>query len=221
MADKKATTVDRIREISLNRKARREEQRALREQQKAAAKRHGSTTHSAVRSYIDDFKSRVPELDEKYSLAVPGEQLPKLAVFIRKRPLSRKEEINQYFDVVTCDHASQYIYVHEPKQKVDLTPYVENQRFQFDAVFDESDDNRTVYNSCLRPYVRQALASGQGSLTCFTYGETGSGKTYTMEAMCGMLVDDLARLVSKMAERHGIQISIHVSYYEIYMSKVR
>lgn len=35
--------------------------------------------------------------------------------------------------------------VHEPKQKVDLTKYLENQVFQFDYSFDETTTNDLVY----------------------------------------------------------------------------
>lgn len=35
--------------------------------------------------------------------------------------------------------------VHEPKQKVDLTKYVETQAFRFDFSFDESSSNEMVY----------------------------------------------------------------------------
>jgi kinesin family protein 2/24 len=35
--------------------------------------------------------------------------------------------------------------VHEPKQKVDLTKYLENQAFQFDYSFDETTTNEVVY----------------------------------------------------------------------------
>lgn len=35
--------------------------------------------------------------------------------------------------------------VHEPKQKVDLTKYLDNQVFKFDYSFDESTSNDLVY----------------------------------------------------------------------------
>lgn len=35
--------------------------------------------------------------------------------------------------------------VHEPKQKVDLTKYLENQQFRYDYAFDETCTNEMVY----------------------------------------------------------------------------
>lgn len=37
------------------------------------------------------------------------------------------------------------VMVHEPKQKVDLTRYLENQTFRFDYAFDENSTNEMVY----------------------------------------------------------------------------
>ena len=35
--------------------------------------------------------------------------------------------------------------VHEPKTKVDLTKYLDNQQFRFDYAFDETATNELVY----------------------------------------------------------------------------
>jgi len=37
------------------------------------------------------------------------------------------------------------VIVHEPKQKVDLTKYLDNQTFRFDYSFDENSTNEMVY----------------------------------------------------------------------------
>jgi kinesin family protein 2/24 len=54
-------------------------------------------------------------------------------------------EVNaREFDVVTIPNKDTVL-VHEPKTKVDLTRYLENQNFRFDYAFDESANNETVY----------------------------------------------------------------------------
>lgn len=53
--------------------------------------------------------------------------------------LNRKE-----IDVVTTPDKEHTI-VHEPKLKVDLTKYLENQIFRFDCTFDETSTNELVY----------------------------------------------------------------------------
>ena len=66
---------------------------------------------------------------------------------------------------------------HEPKTKVDLTKYLENQHFKFDTVFDETATNELVYKYTARPLVQNIFEGGMA--TCFAYGQTGSGKWFS------------------------------------------
>jgi hypothetical protein len=50
--------------------------------------------------------------------------------------------------------------------------------FNFDYAFDESDDQRTVYDEAAQEMIDHALSGN--NVTIFTYGQTGSGKTYTI-----------------------------------------
>lgn len=63
---------------------------------------------------------------------------------VRKRPISKKEEKRKEVDVVTCPNKDSVI-VHEPKTKVDLTKYLDNQIFRFDYAFDDTATNELVY----------------------------------------------------------------------------
>lgn len=47
-------------------------------------------------------------------------------------------------DVITIP-SKDVVMVHEPKQKVDLTRYLENQTFRFDYAFDDTATNEMVY----------------------------------------------------------------------------
>ena len=67
-----------------------------------------------------------------------------ITVCVRKRPLNNKELKKKEVDVVTCPNKDQVI-VHEPKTKVDLTKYLDNQHFRFDYAFDDSATNDLVY----------------------------------------------------------------------------
>ena len=66
---------------------------------------------------------------------------------------------------------------HEPKTKVDLTKYLDNQHFRFDTVFDETASNELVYKYTARPLVQNIFEGGMA--TCFAYGQTGSGKWFS------------------------------------------
>ena len=50
--------------------------------------------------------------------------------------------------------------------------------YTFDACFDQLASNVEVYNVTVKPLV-QYLLQGYNT-TCFAYGQTGAGKTYTM-----------------------------------------
>ncbi len=50
--------------------------------------------------------------------------------------------------MITVPNKNQ-ISAHEPKTKVDLTKYLENQHFRFDYAFDESCSNDVVYKYVL------------------------------------------------------------------------
>ncbi|KAJ8936394.1 hypothetical protein NQ318_010801 [Aromia moschata] len=100
-----------------------------------------------------------------------------ITVCVRKRPLNDKEGRRREVDVISVPTKNQLI-VHEPKQKVDLTKYLENQHFRFDYVFDEACDNELVYKFTAKPLVKTIFEGGMA--TCFAYGQTGSGKTHTM-----------------------------------------
>ncbi len=69
---------------------------------------------------------------------------PNLCVYVRKRPMSAEEYRLRMFDVVTVMDDRTMV-VHEPKTKVDMTRVLDNHSFRFDAAFDESATNETVY----------------------------------------------------------------------------
>ena len=67
-----------------------------------------------------------------------------ICVCVRKRPINRKELNRKEIDVITIP-TKDNVMVHEPKTKVDLTKYLENQNFRFDYAFDEKCNNEMVY----------------------------------------------------------------------------
>lgn len=51
-----------------------------------------------------------------------------------------------FLQVITIPNRDHLI-VHQPQVKVDLTKYLENQKFRFDYTFDENTSNEMVYKS--------------------------------------------------------------------------
>lgn len=127
-------------------------------------------------------------------------------------------------DVITVNTRNQLI-VHEPKHKVDLTKYLENQHFRFDYVFDDSCTNDIVYKFTAKPLVKTIFEGGMA--TCFAYGQTGSGKTHTMggefrgklqnfrNGIYGLVAIDVFKMLNhpKYAQKNFI---VSASFFEIY-----
>ncbi|XP_024029751.1 kinesin-like protein KIN-13B [Morus notabilis] len=140
----------------------------------------------------------------------------KIKVVVRKRPLNRREIAKKEQDIITIEPNSNYLTVHETKLKVDLTEYVEKHEFVFDAVLDEDVSNDEVYSESVEPVV--PLIFQKTKATCFAYGQTGSGKTYTMQPLPLKASQDILRSMHQTYRNQGFQL--FVSFFEIYGGKL-
>ncbi|XP_072199627.1 kinesin-like protein KIF2C isoform X2 [Excalfactoria chinensis] len=161
------------------------------------------------------------------SLSDPIEE-HRICVCVRKRPLNKQEINKKECDVITVPSKC-VLLVHEPKQKVDLTKYLETQTFRFDFSFDECASNEMVYRFTARPLVQTIFEGGKA--TCFAYGQTGSGKTHTMggdfsgraqnasKGIYAFASQDVFFLLSQPRYRSQ-NLEVYVTFFEIYNGKV-
>ncbi|XP_070662119.1 kinesin-like protein KIN-13B [Malus domestica] len=140
----------------------------------------------------------------------------KIKVVVRKRPLNKKEFAKKEEDIITIEPHSNALTVHETKLKVDLTEYVERHEFVFDAVLNEDVSNDEVYFETVEPIV--PLIFQRTKATCFAYGQTGNGKTYTMQPLPLKASQDILRLMLETYRNQGFQL--FVSFFEIYGGKL-
>ncbi|EDW72378.1 uncharacterized protein Dwil_GK20895 [Drosophila willistoni] len=98
--------------------------------------------------------------------------------------------------------------------------------YLFDKVFKPNASQEKVYNEAAKSIVSDVLAGYNG--TIFAYGQTSSGKTHTMEGVIGDSVKQgiIPRIVNDIfnhiyAMEVNLEFHIKVSYYEIYMDKIR
>ena len=98
--------------------------------------------------------------------------------------------------------------------------------FDCDHVFDETATQQDLFDCCARPLVDDALI-GINS-TILAYGQTSSGKTYTIEGdssdpiKIGIVPRTVIALFDAAAERSlSTEFGIRISYIEIYMEKVK
>ncbi|GMJ14089.1 hypothetical protein like AT3G16630 [Hibiscus trionum] len=139
----------------------------------------------------------------------------KIKVVVRKRPLNKKEISRKEDDVVTVNENA--LTVHEPKLKVDLTAYVEKHEFCFDAVLDEYVTNDEVYRVTVEPII--PIIFQRTKATCFAYGQTGSGKTFTMQPLPLRAAQDLIRFLHQPVYRSQ-RFKLWLSFFEIYGGKL-
>ena len=130
-----------------------------------------------------EFQAMVNEYRREYeikhlSLNDPQKDL-RICVCVRKRPISKKELNKKDIDVLTIPNKD-LVVVHLPKVKVDLTKYIDNQKFRFDYAFHETCTNDIVYHFTAQPLV-QSLFEGNNPMV-FAYGQTGSGRFYYLES---------------------------------------
>lgn len=151
-----------------------------------------------------------------------------ICVAVRKRPLNKREAQRKDIDVITVPSKDLTI-VHEPKQKVDLTRYLENHIFRFDYAFDETASNELVYKYTAKPLVHTIFEGGMA--TCFAYGQTGSGKTHTMggdfngktqdstKGIYALVARDVFKMLRSPKYRNE-NLAVYASFFEIYSGKV-
>ncbi|KAG2459320.1 KIF5C protein, partial [Polypterus senegalus] len=120
---------------------------------------------------------------------------------------------------------------HEPERLAlngisETTVAMEGKPYVFDRVLPPNTAQDQVYNSCAKQIVKDVLGGYNG--TIFAYGQTSSGKTHTME---GKLHDpQLMGIIPRIAHDifdhiysmdENLEFHIKVSYFEIYLDKIR
>ncbi|KAH0784536.1 hypothetical protein KY290_004134 [Solanum tuberosum] len=144
-----------------------------------------------------------------------------MKVCVLFRPLNPKE-LSEFGDAVSVQgiNSESFIVKDEKEQEFDFT---------FDRVFYQGSEQADIYEFLALPIVQGALDAING--TIITYGQTGAGKTYSMEGLSivdceskkkGLLqrvVDGLFEAITN-SEKPS-KYTIKLSMVEIYMEKVR
>ncbi|CAH1114393.1 unnamed protein product [Psylliodes chrysocephalus] len=142
-------------------------------------------------------------------------------VVVRCRPLSDKEIEAKCTSVVKMYPARGVIEVGNPRARSENE---KNKIFTYDSVYDECSTQQNIYDETVRPLVASVLDGYNGCV--FAYGQTGTGKTYTME---GIDIDDDKGIVPRAFEqiwshidrKTGVEFLVSVRYLEIYMEEIR
>ncbi|CAI5651832.1 unnamed protein product [Oreochromis niloticus] len=142
-------------------------------------------------------------------------------VVVRCRPLNQKETTMGHKQAVIVDEMRGTITVNKLEN-----PHEPPKTFTFDTVFGPDSKQLDVYNLTARPIIDSVLEGYNG--TIFAYGQTGTGKTFTMEGvravpgLRGIIPNSFAHIFGHIAKAEGdTRFLVRVSYLEIYNEEVR
>uniref|UniRef100_A0A453RRV7 Kinesin-like protein n=1 Tax=Aegilops tauschii subsp. strangulata TaxID=200361 RepID=A0A453RRV7_AEGTS len=158
---------------------------------------------------------------------VDKEKSVNVQVLLRCRPFSDDELRSNAPQVVTCN---------DYQREVAVTQTIAGKQidrvFTFDKVFGPTARQRDLYDQAIIPIVNEVLEGF--NCTIFAYGQTGTGKTYTMEGECrraksgpeGQLPSDagvIPRAVKQIfdtLERQNTEYSVKVTFLELYNEEI-
>ncbi|KAG0005163.1 hypothetical protein BGZ80_002236 [Entomortierella chlamydospora] len=149
----------------------------------------------------------------------PSRDAENVTVTVRVRPfnVSELKGTRAPMEVWTVQDGSRVSYSDEYSMR-DRRAAVE---YTFDHALTGSD-NEIIYNSSVKDLVKSAMEGYNG--TVFAYGQTSSGKTYTMSGTDKQMgitpraVEDVFKYIRENSEREFL---LRVSYLEIYNENIR
>ncbi|XP_006831510.1 PREDICTED: kinesin-like protein KIF11 [Chrysochloris asiatica] len=146
-----------------------------------------------------------------------------IQVVVRCRPFNLSERKVNAHSVVECDHARKEISI----RTAGLADKSSRKTYTFDMVFGASTKQIDVYRSVVCPILDEVIMGY--NCTIFAYGQTGTGKTFTMEGerspneeytweedpLAGIIPRTLHQIFEKLSD-NGTEFSVKVSLLEIY-----
>ncbi|KAG7463098.1 hypothetical protein MATL_G00191830 [Megalops atlanticus] len=146
-----------------------------------------------------------------------------IQVVVRCRPLNSAERRSASHGVVDCDQVRREVNV----RTGGIGDKGAKKTYTFDMVFGPSAKQIEVYRSVVFPIVDEVIMGY--NCTVFAYGQTGTGKTFTMEGertpngeftweedpLAGIIPRTLHQIFEKLS-KNGTEFSVKVSLLEIY-----
>ena len=147
---------------------------------------------------------------------------PLIQVVVRCRPLFGKEIREARNQIVDCDVRRGEVRIDNPK-----TPGDPPKQFTFDGVYDHTSTQKEIFEGCALPIVRAAIEGYNGTIFC--YGQTGTGKTHTMEGKDepenerGLIPNTFETVFGDIdaLEAANKNFLVRASFLEIYNEEVR
>lgn len=145
-----------------------------------------------------------------------NKKVERVMVHCRVRPIN-DEDLKSYGRDVIVDN------IDENKGVIALKRDFDRKTFTFDAVFDQNSTQKLIYSKVGEPVVSSILQGYNG--TIFAYGQTGTGKTFTMIGGTGEAKGVIPRSISQIfshiqsSETHSFQVK--VGFLQLYMEMLQ
>ncbi|XP_053555028.1 kinesin-like protein KIF3B [Bombina bombina] len=142
-------------------------------------------------------------------------------VVVRCRPMNSKELAAGHEKMVQVDVKLGQVAVKNARGSPNEPP----KTFTFDAVYDSDSKQVDLYDETFRPLVDSVLLGFNG--TIFAYGQTGTGKTFTMEGVRGdpekrgVIPNSFEHIFTHISRSQNQQYLVRASYLEIYQEEIR
>ncbi|XP_055957716.1 kinesin-like protein KIF3B [Patella vulgata] len=141
-------------------------------------------------------------------------------VVVRCRPMNEKETADHHVGVVEMDVNKGVIAVKNINNPGDPP-----KTFTFDSVYDWNSKQRDLYDETFHDLVESVLQGFNG--TIFAYGQTGTGKTFTMQGikedpeLRGVIPNSFEQIFQHISRSQNQQYLVRASYLEIYQEDIR
>ncbi|KAG7202940.1 hypothetical protein KM043_010081 [Ampulex compressa] len=143
-----------------------------------------------------------------------------IQVFVRVRPINSNEKNGKSSIAVDVLSNKEVTVQERPQDKL-------SKKFIFDRVFGPTSKQIDVYKAVVSPLLEEVLAGY--NCTVFAYGQTGTGKTFTMEGSsndpalhwqsdtaAGMIPRSLSHLFDELRLLEAQEYTVRVSFLELY-----
>ncbi|KAL8166092.1 hypothetical protein V2J09_007591 [Rumex salicifolius] len=143
--------------------------------------------------------------------SAPREREEKIQVSVRLRPLNEKEITSNDFADWDCINNTTIVFKNVIGERT-MYPNA----YSYDRVFGTNCSTREVYDEAAKE-VALSVVNGINS-SIFAYGQTSSGKTFTMSGVTQYTIEDIYCYIEKHKERNFV---LKFSAMEIYNESVR
>jgi kinesin family protein 11 len=129
-------------------------------------------------------------------------------VAVRCRPVNDREKAANRGPVVQCKQATNEITV------------IKRKTYSFDKVYGQYSEQKDLFKNTVKPVVDESLAGY--NCTIFAYGQTGTGKTYTMlgnlapEHKNAGIIPRAVQYIFETLQSTQQEYSVKVSFLQLY-----